>query len=181
MKRKNFIKLLDNFSENESKEIKDFIRRFEADNLLYTQTKNKKNKTNNFGYDIPKKFTKATYQEYLETPLWKAIRKRVFGIKGKCCEGCGSLVGIQVHHSVYSQRVFRGETLNGLRVVCRLCHERIHKLKDSTSMNLKQATNSILKEDVIEIKKITVLKRIDPPEKRIWRKPKRNKWVGQYG
>lgn len=151
MKKKNFIKLLRKFAKDESKEVLKFITKFEnAHSIINRPNKKKLGK-----YKIPKKFTKETYQEYLETPLWKTIRRRVFKIKGKECEGCGSKIRLQIHHSVYSQRVFTGSSLNGLRVVCSHCHEEIHKAKKNGT-SLRQATVLIL--DKRPVKKITVSK-----------------------
>lgn len=141
MKKKNFIRELRKFAKGESKEVLDFITRFENAKSIINRDKKKK-KTNR--YKIPTKFTKETYQQYLETDLWRNIRKRVFDLRGKYCEGCGTDANIQVHHSVYSQRVFSGQTLNGLRVVCRGCHEKIHKVKDEQRISLRQATKYIL-------------------------------------
>lgn len=172
MKKKTFIVQLKKFAKGESKEVLDFITKFENYKIVINRDKNKKTQE----YKIPKKFTKETYKDYLKTPLWQTIRKKVFDIKGKVCEGCGSNINIQVHHSVYSQRVFTGESLNGLRVVCGNCHERIHATK-GIGVSLRQATNKVLSDKPLKV----FLERVEQPKKRIIIRPKRKKWVGQYG
>lgn len=140
MKKKSFIKLLRNFAKGESKEIQDFVTRFEDAKSIITRDRKRKPKK----YKIPNKFTKESYQKYLETPLWKSIKKRVFDLRGKYCEGCGTDRNIHVHHSVYSQRVLNGQSLNGLRVVCGSCHEKIHNFKTEHRVSLRQSTKYYL-------------------------------------
>jgi len=101
-------------------------------------------------YDDTKKTKKQKeYAKYLRSDKWHQIRERVFKERTYLCEGCGSLSRLQVHHSVYSKRVLDGESLNGLRVVCHKCHERIHNLKNKSKMSLRQATKAILDDKVL--------------------------------
>jgi len=131
MKRKNFIGVLKKFAESESKEIRDFIIRFELANPKMIRVRGKNNKK---AYKIPKNFSKETYQKYLETPLWQGIRKRVLSAKGRSCEACGSRRKISVHHSIYETDILEGKSLRGLTVVCDACHKAIHNIKGATLM-----------------------------------------------
>lgn len=63
----------------------------------------------------------ASYDEYLESDFWKAIRERVFAEKGKKCVKCGKPANT-VHHSRYDRATLMGETIESLFPVCRKCH-----------------------------------------------------------
>jgi len=136
MKRSTLVKQLKQFAKNETKEVIDFISRYEKA-YNYKPVKKKKFKKKRL-------FTKASYQEYLNTPLWREIRQRVIDKKGTCCEGCGGDYIIQVHHTFYTKIIISGKSLRGLRVVCKTCHKKIHKLVDDGEMSLKKATKTIL-------------------------------------
>lgn len=62
----------------------------------------------------------ATYADYLASPLWATIRKRVFA-RSNACEFCGDRA-TQVHHSSYHRSVLDGSNLTQLHAVCRECH-----------------------------------------------------------
>lgn len=66
----------------------------------------------------------GSYREYLASPLWAKIRRRVFGRdEGKCriCEGRGE----QVHHQSYDLRTLKGKTIKRLLLLCCKCHEEV--------------------------------------------------------
>ena len=73
---------------------------------------------------MPRKCT-SWYQSYLQSPEWKAIRKQVFGDKGRSCR-CGRKA-TQVHHSDYAAQTMSGEDISGLVPICSKCHEKIHR------------------------------------------------------
>lgn len=62
----------------------------------------------------------ATYADYLASPLWATIRKRVFA-RSNACEFCGDRA-TQVHHSSYHRSVLDRSNLTQLHAVCRECH-----------------------------------------------------------
>lgn len=66
----------------------------------------------------------ADYREYLASPLWAAIRQRVFKIRGKRCVGC-RCAATQVHHKKYTLCVMSGEDLRQLVPMCGDCHKLI--------------------------------------------------------
>ena len=68
---------------------------------------------------------KDTYDTYLESPLWKIIRDRVFQRDEFRCVRCGSGAD-QVHHMSYAPEVMAGEDDSKLMSVCLACHESIH-------------------------------------------------------
>ncbi len=62
------------------------------------------------------------YGEYLDSKLWKSIRKRVLIRDGYMCRKCGKVSAHHVHHTSYKLRIMRGRTLDGLFSVCDWCH-----------------------------------------------------------
>lgn len=70
--------------------------------------------------------TKEEYAEYLKTPHWKDLRARKIAACGPRCQDCGNTRTIQVHHLRY-RNIF-DVLLDDLKVVCRVCHEKIHGL-----------------------------------------------------
>lgn len=66
-----------------------------------------------------------SYALYLQSPLWKSIRQRVFAVKGRLCWLCQASPATQVHHLKYSVPVLQGRKLKWLAPVCGGCHEFI--------------------------------------------------------
>lgn len=51
----------------------------------------------------------ASYEEYLASPLWAAIRERKLAAEGRRCFACGK-VATQVHHGDYREPTLAGPT-----------------------------------------------------------------------
>ena len=67
------------------------------------------------------------YKKYLRTAYWNVLRKIVLARNGNKC-GCGKRKYLQVHHLNYD---FIGEEFRHfdcLRVLCRGCHAKKHKI-----------------------------------------------------
>jgi 5-methylcytosine-specific restriction endonuclease McrA len=64
------------------------------------------------------------YQEYLQTPEWKAIREKKLKESGFRCQLCNQSGELNVHHRTYERR--GNEELQDLIVLCRGCHETFH-------------------------------------------------------
>ena len=60
------------------------------------------------------------YEDYLQSPEWKATREKVLRRKGRVCEICGSTENIQVHHISYDEEEFA--------VLCDKCHKALHEV-----------------------------------------------------
>ena len=71
------------------------------------------------------------YDDYLNSPLWRKIRRRVFKRDGRLCCRCGGKAKI-VHHRSYEPEVMRGNGDDQLVSVCDPCHELIHRNLDGT-------------------------------------------------
>lgn len=67
-----------------------------------------------------------TYQEYIKSHWWAALRKRIFKKRGRKCEVCGATKRLQLHHLTY-ERMGR-ERESDLKILCRHCHELTHEL-----------------------------------------------------
>ena len=65
------------------------------------------------------------YEAHLQSPKWKALRKKVIERAKGICEGCGQNKATQAHHLNY-ERV-GNEMLFDLVAVCESCHKKVHK------------------------------------------------------
>lgn len=65
-----------------------------------------------------------TYNEYLRTEIWSAIRWAVLVRDNRGCRGCPALA-TQVHHQSYDVGTLCGVSLNRLFSLCDNCHETI--------------------------------------------------------
>lgn len=72
--------------------------------------------------DLPR--TKEGYALFLQTEFWRELSRKKRQAVGKC-EDCGTEKDLQSHHIRYPWPWF-DTTLDDLRVLCRLCHERAH-------------------------------------------------------
>lgn len=65
-----------------------------------------------------------SYAAYLASDLWKAIRERVFKLKGRKCFLCGGFAS-QLHHNRYRINDLTGKTLKYIKPICGDCHREI--------------------------------------------------------
>lgn len=63
----------------------------------------------------------GSYKSYLNSALWKNIRKATLERDGFSCRFCGTRA-TQVHHLDYSLQALRGDSLDSLVSTCRNCH-----------------------------------------------------------
>jgi len=64
------------------------------------------------------------YHEYLQSPEWRDLRKRVLERDGYLCQGCLMADASIVHHLTYDHAM--NEFLWELVSVCDPCHDRYH-------------------------------------------------------
>lgn len=78
-----------------------------------------------------------TYENYLQSEQWQAIRKERMRIDGYRCQGCGckgsGLNPLEIHHFKYSDDVLyhegKPENMNRqLVTLCRSCHILLHNI-----------------------------------------------------
>ena len=92
---------------------------------MTNQINTKKNKTCQYP-NLSKR--QIAHRKFIKSPEWLIIRTRLFEIRGKKCEQCGSIKSIQVHHLNY-QRFGGQEKFEDLLILCGLCHAAAHKKK----------------------------------------------------
>lgn len=66
----------------------------------------------------------AEYAEYLQSPVWQSVRRRVLNRSEWTCEGCLRNPAEHVHHLTYEH--VKREFLFELVALCAECHARIH-------------------------------------------------------
>lgn len=71
----------------------------------------------------------ARYCEYLLSPEWRVLRRRVIIRAKGICEHCGVAGVEEIHHLTYKR--FRKERLSDLLGLCSDCHEKIHNIKNN--------------------------------------------------
>ena len=67
----------------------------------------------------------ADYADYLKSPLWQKIKRRVLKRDGKTCRRCGGKA-TRVHHRSYTDKVLAGNDDEQLASICEGCHNFIH-------------------------------------------------------
>ena len=67
-----------------------------------------------------------TYEDYLESDLWKEIRLRVMKKSRWHCASCG-LAAKVVHHQRYTSRGLKGTSDKWLLALCHECHSKQHE------------------------------------------------------
>lgn len=66
------------------------------------------------------------YEDYLRSPLWRKIRRRVLRRDNNACRRCEGAAD-RVHHRKYTKAVLEGSDDDYLVSVCEGCHESIHR------------------------------------------------------
>lgn len=66
-----------------------------------------------------------TYKEYINSPIWRNIRKQVLIRDGFICQKCRKSRAVSVHHLSYDYNTMIGNNLSKLLSVCNKCHWRI--------------------------------------------------------
>jgi hypothetical protein len=68
------------------------------------------------------------YEQYINSPEWRAFRLMVFAGRGRRCQSCTKNEGqMHVHHLHY--RTFRHEQPADVLVLCEGCHTLVHESK----------------------------------------------------
>lgn len=80
----------------------------------------------------------SSYEDYLLSELWAAIRVKVLARDGRKCQACGKPASI-AHHSSYSKGTLDGQNLRGIWSLCRPCHKFIEFSGDGAKTPVKKA------------------------------------------
>ncbi len=65
------------------------------------------------------------YKTYLTSPEWKSIASKVRA-RDKACVICGSVHGLQVHHTTYKNVFYEDTHLDDLITLCSDCHRNVN-------------------------------------------------------
>lgn len=67
------------------------------------------------------------YNKQLKDQRWFDFREKVFEVKGRICEKCGSTEHLQIHHPKYKSGKYAWEyDENEMMVLCDKCHASLH-------------------------------------------------------
>lgn len=95
----------------------------------------------------------STYKAYLQSDLWKTIRRRVLQRNGDC-RRCG-VVATQVHHASYDRKTMTGETINSLIPCCSRCHRTAERhARGLQQYDRIQAVTDYLKQRVVNVRAV---------------------------
>ena len=90
-----------------------------------------------------KKREYTSYKEYLKSPEWRKIRKRILKRANYKCELCKVAKAYQVHHKHY-KNIFK-EKDKDLLAVCGVCHQDKHKIL--TDEYVEKRVNELIKQE----------------------------------
>ena len=103
----------------------------------------KRNKKNINGLVNTKEKKYESYKEYLKSPEWRKIRKRILKRANYKCELCKVARAYQVHHKHY-KNIFK-EKDKDLLAVCGVCHQDKHKIL--TDEYVEKRVNELIKQE----------------------------------
>jgi len=81
------------------------------------------------------------YRDYLQSPEWKALRKKAIDRDNGKCIFCNRAFR-EVHHVKYPKR-FPQDHIDNLLVVCEKCHRRLHGIKNNDEELLETIHNRL--------------------------------------
>jgi len=93
---------------------------------LFWQARKKREDLDAFAVRFATDLPQGYYNEYRQSPQWRAIRRTVRARTRYECACCFKRA-TEVHHRDYRPRVLRGEDLSPLVPLCHECHEKIER------------------------------------------------------
>ena len=107
---------------------KDRNERIENKKAIKTKIREIKIKAKELSHDANQLKPYIKYEDQLKDARWLAFRTFIKKVRGEKCEICGSTRNLQVHHTHYNKNCKAWEyTCNEVIVVCKDCHQKIHK------------------------------------------------------
>jgi hypothetical protein len=95
-------------------------------------------------------FQEMPYEQYLQTPQWRARRNRALSQARHRCHRCGANRRLQVHHLTYER--LGAELDSDLEVLCRGCHLGEHANEAGTGLGIYvKVISDVLKEKPFEM------------------------------
>jgi len=88
----------------------------------------------------------SSYDEYLQSDLWRRIRKKAMRANDRQCVLCGA-TATEVHHTDYSEETLLGKNPDALLPLCNTCHAiaEFDTEGDKRSLNQANSTLGLLK------------------------------------
>lgn len=84
----------------------------------------------------------GNYKVYLESELWKQIRRAVLKRDQSTCFKCGKQAWM-VHHVHYGRKVLEGKDLEAMLSVCGPCHRSIEIKPSGKKRSLQEAATAV--------------------------------------
>lgn len=85
--------------------------------------------------EVLKKLGFSSYKDYLESHLWKRIRRAAFRLLGSRCSLCGGTANV-IHHMTYDELVLLGKDISQLLPLCYICHNKLEIKSDGSKRSL---------------------------------------------
>lgn len=76
---------------------------------------------------VERKWTKATYADYLKSDHWQHTRAKALRRAGYKCQLCAATEHLETHHNTYER--LGGEKPTDLVVLCGECHKTHHGIE----------------------------------------------------
>lgn len=83
-----------------------------------------------------------SYAEYLNSDLWKSIRRRAMKKACRRCAVCKN-DAFEVHHNSYAESVLVGFDISKLTCLCRTCHDLIEFDSNGNKRSLTMANTAL--------------------------------------
>jgi rubrerythrin len=101
-----------------------------------------------------------SYQQYLDSRLWKEIKQKVFELRGNICKVCCKEADI-LHHRHYHKDVLLGRSYSGLVPLCNGCHYKIEFTSQKVKRSLDKANDrlDILLKNHKDVVKVVIKKK----------------------
>lgn len=72
-----------------------------------------------------KRDTRAMYDAYIDSVIWKYVRRKILEEHDEFCEACGSENGLVVHHKIYDHLGLE-DYFEDCAILCGRCHNALH-------------------------------------------------------
>ena len=91
----------------------------------------------------------TTYKDFLQSAYWLDVKTKAQSrLAYRCCKVCGSISGIDLHHTSYKWLGTKDE-LRCVVPLCRKHHESIHNLAKSKQISVRLASNIVINKSLV--------------------------------
>jgi hypothetical protein len=137
-----------------------------------------------FPDDISRELGFSCYKEYLCSPLWKKIKRRVLERDEFQCARCSGKANL-VHHLVYTAAILNGDDDSHLVAICDGCHSFVHT-DEGRQKRAFSDWNTYLRTDDLPDRVFNIsvdrrrTKQIEPADWKRMSIRERHSWENQY-